>query len=128
MSKTKAILRYLEKGSEKPHRVLCDTTKAKEICEIKNINKYTQGKIYITQQQLLFIATKDNIYFPMLSGDKIKELHPERLEDFRQGQEALKDYIAKEYPDKYIKYFDDTEGLNKHEQKTIQEKKEKTIK
>lgn len=113
MKKTnKAILRYQNKIDDKPgHRIMCDTETAVFLCDLKNINDYTIGKIYLSDTGILFIEDNKNIYLPDSYKGKFEELKPPRLHHFKEGQEATKDYIGKHHPEIYMKYFDITEGV-----------------
>lgn len=109
----KAILSYKTPSGEKIHRILCDTEKSKLVCDYLNRNGAKVGNIYITTKQQLFIESivDKTIYFPRYVTGGFAKLKYTSLQEYQDGQEALKDYIAQKYPDEYVKHFDDAEGI-----------------
>lgn len=120
----KAILSYKTPSGEKIHRILCDTEKSKLVCDHINRNGAKIGNIYITTKQQLFIKSivDKALYFPRYTAGRFSPLTPTSLQEFQDGQEALKDYIAQKYPDEYVKHFDDAEGI-RNSKKTKSKKK-----
>lgn len=106
----KAILRYFD-SADNQRRIMCDTSTAIKLCDINNRYEYTTGQIYITPENILFIVEDKDVFLPDLVGGKLSALLTGRLKHFQDGQEAAKDYVAKNNPNTYMKFFDDTEGV-----------------
>lgn len=109
---TKAILRYQDKDG-KNYRIMCDPQKATKIMQYININHANVGSIYITKNNIIFLEKNGEIMLPdkTYKFGVIDELPQSRLFDFFEGQEVIKDYIAKNSPDTYLKFFHDVQEV-----------------
>ena len=108
----RAILRYQDKNN-KNHRVMCDPQKATKIMPFININKAQVGDIYITHGGIIFLEKNGELMLPdtsVITG-VTRPLAPPRLNNFIEGQETIKDYIAKKAPDTYLKFFNDVQEI-----------------
>ena len=114
--KTKAILRYQIKTKSKieNHRIVCDIKKATRVIYYTNIHGNKTGEIYITSNRVLFMRVNNEIFLPH-HFDESWAIHVlgngNSLTDFQNGQEELKDYIAKFAPETYLKFFNDVEEV-----------------
>lgn len=108
MAVKKAVLRYAIQAKNKViyKRIICNTNEATKLCKLNNMHGTEIGMIYKTENNIVFIATSKNIYLPAYIGGTFKELTPDILTLFIKGQEALKDYIGKNYPDIYLENFE----------------------
>lgn len=107
MATKKAVLRYALKVKDNTvfKRIICNLDEATKLCKLKNMHGIEIGTIYKTED-IVFIANDKNIYLPAYTQGAFVELTPDILIYFKAGQEALKDYIGKNYPDIYLKYFE----------------------
>ena len=104
---TMAILRYLD-DKKKSHRVMCDIKKAKYIMEYFNVHNLKAGDIYITSSGTIFLNVNNELFLPSHFVNGV--IHPlTPYGSYQDGQEQIKDYIAKRNPDIYLKFFDDVE-------------------
>lgn len=90
----KAILTMIKQNGNKTvkERLLFDTEKSKEICEVKNVHGFVVEKIYISPGGIIFSK--------MTNQEKLKV----------QDQELAKEYIAENHPETYIEIFGEVKG------------------
>lgn len=108
MEAKKAVLRYAIQKDDQVvfKRIVCNIKEATKLCKLNNMHGTEIGTIYKTEENIVFIANSKNIYLPAYIGGTFKELTPDILTLFIKGQEALKDYIGKNYPDIYLENFE----------------------
>lgn len=89
----KAILTYstMIDGKSVEHTQLFDTAKAKKICDVVNTFGYKAQEIYITGKGTLFLHN--------INGKNLEVA----------DQKECKQWIGKNEPDKYIKFFGEVE-------------------
>ena len=82
----KAILTMIKQNGNKTEneRLLFDTEKSKEICEVKNVHGFVVEKIYLSPGGIIFSK--------ITNQEKLKV----------QDQELAKEYIAEHHPETYI--------------------------
>ncbi len=89
----KAILTMIKQNGNKTEneRLLFDTEKSKEICEVKNVHGFVVEKIYLSPGGIIF----SKIFSKITNQEKLKV----------QDQELAKEYIAEHHPETYIEIF-----------------------